>query len=165
MICTVLYYISTGDQLCRDVKPGETVEVPLFASFMTDRQPGKQLVLKTELYGWNTFGERESYHQSNQEIPFEPWMAKALSPLKITMPEKPALAVLALCLENEAGVVLQRNFTTFLVANGSSPRGENNDGVRVVRFAPDQFQGCAVVAEAMERSRRIESGRRGTRLF
>src|SRR6185369_1397363 len=30
------FYISTGSDLCRDVKPGEEVTVPLWASFMTD---------------------------------------------------------------------------------------------------------------------------------
>jgi hypothetical protein len=138
------FYISTGDQLCRDVKPGETVEVPLFASFMTDRRPGNHLVLRSELYGWNTFGERENYLQASRQIPFEPWMAKALPAMTVTMPNKPVLAVLALSLENEAGVVLQRNFTTFLAANGPEPRTENltADGseLRVVRFAPATFK-------------------------
>lgn len=138
-----LYYISTGDQLCRDVKPGEKVEVPLFASFMTDRIPGQHLVLRTELYGWNTLGERETYHRGSEEIPFEPWMNQALPPLKVTMPKQSALAVLAMSLENEAGVVLQRNFTTFLVAAGPAPRTETiqADGskLHVVRFAPDTF--------------------------
>lgn len=138
------FYLSTGDQLCRDVKPGETVEVPLFASFMTDRVPGKQLVLRTELYGWNTLGERETYRASSQTVPFAPWMAKELPPLKVTMPKQAALAVLALTLENEAGVVLQRNFTTFLVAAGPAPRAEKlksaGGELRVVRFAPKSFQ-------------------------
>ena len=31
------FYISTGSELCREVKPGELVGVPLWASFMTDR--------------------------------------------------------------------------------------------------------------------------------
>ena len=139
-----LFYISTGDQLCRDVKPGETVEVPLFASFMTDQRPGDHLVLRSELYGWNTLGERESYRTASEKIPFEPWTARALPPMRVTMPGKPALAVLALSLENEAGVVLQRNFTTFLVANGPEPRTEtlNSGGsrLRVVRFAPNTFK-------------------------
>lgn len=138
------FYISTGDQLCRDVKPGEAVVVPLFASFLTDRNPGKRLVLRSELYGWDALGQRESYLQASQPIAFEPWMAKELPAMKLNMPKKPALAVLALSLENEAGVVLQRNFTTFLVANGPAPRAENlksaGGNLRVVRFAPNTFK-------------------------
>jgi len=138
------FYISTGDQLCRDVKPGESVEVPLFASFMTDRIPGKALALRSELYGWDTLGRRESYHQGTQSIPFEPWLAKELPPIRVVMPPAPALAVLALSLENEAGVVLQRNFTTFLVASGPAPRAETlksaTSELRLVRFAPNTFK-------------------------
>jgi hypothetical protein len=138
------YYISTGDQLCREVKPGETVEVPLFASFLTDRAPGEKLLLRSELYGWNNLGQRETYQQASQPITFEPWLARDLPPLKTTMPSRPALAILALSLENEAGVVLQRNFTTFLVANGLAPRAENltvaGTDLRLVRFAPNTFK-------------------------
>ncbi|MCX6924918.1 MAG: glycoside hydrolase family 2 [Verrucomicrobia bacterium] len=105
---------------------------------------GKRLVLRSELYGWDTLGRRESYQLGGQPIAFEPWLAQELSPMNITMPRKPCLAVLALSLETEAGVVLHRNFTTFLVANGSAPRAEKLESagsdLRVVRFAPDTFK-------------------------
>jgi hypothetical protein len=138
------FYLSTGSELCRDVKPGETVAVPLFASFLTDRAPGKNVVIRTELYGWNTLGQRATYQPAHRTMRFEPWMARELAPLEVVMPPQPALAVLALTLENEAGVVLQRNFTTFLVANGPAPRAEHiksaGSDMRVVRFAPNTFK-------------------------
>ncbi len=146
------FYISTGDQLCRDVQPGESVEVPLFASVMTDRRPGEQLVLRSELYGWNTFGQRERYHQASRTIPFAPWMNEELPPLQVTMPKHPALAVLVLSLENEAGVVLQRNFTTFLVARGPAPR-------RTARVERGPGTGDAVCAPIPSTTR---SGRRNS---
>jgi hypothetical protein len=137
------YYLSIGGDLCCDVKPGETVDVPLFASFLTDRSPGKTLLIRTELYGWNSLGRRETYQRAVSTMPFEPWMARDLPPLRVTMPARPALAVLAITLENEAGVVLQRNFTTFLVADGPSARSETlttDDGeLRIVRFAPNTY--------------------------
>ncbi len=137
------FYISTGDEICRDVTPGQVVEVPLFASFLTDRAPGSRLVLRAQLYGWNNLGQREEYSVSTETIPFEPWMSRELKPLRVMMPKKPALAVLALTLESEAGAVLHRNFTTFLVADGPSPRWEmrNVSGrhQRLVRFAPSTF--------------------------
>ncbi len=137
------YYLSTGSDLCRDVKPGEVVAVPLFASFLTDRSPGKNIVIRSELYGWNSLGQRETYQRAVRTMAFEPWLARELPPLKLTMPAEPALAVLTLSLENEAGVVLQRNFTTFLVANGVSPRAETTRSagseLRLVRFAPNTF--------------------------
>jgi hypothetical protein len=138
------FYLSTGSDLCRDVAPGSTVEVPLFASFLTDQSPGKTLWLKTQLYGWDSLGRRETYAVGRQTLAFEPWMARELAPLKVTMPSTPALAVLALSLENEAGVVLQRNFTTFRVGSGELPRAETIQAApgkpaRVIRFAPNSF--------------------------
>jgi hypothetical protein len=138
------FYLSTGSELCREVAPGATVDVPLFASFLTDQSPGKTLWLKSQLYGWDTLGRKETYALTKQTLAFEPWMARELQPLKVTMPSTPALAVLALSLENEAGVVLQRNFTTFLVAAGAAPRAETipaapEKPVHVIRFAPNTF--------------------------
>jgi hypothetical protein len=137
------FYLSMGSELCRDVAPGQTVEVPVFASFLTDRAPGARLVLRTQLDGWNTLGQRQIFAQATQCLPFEPWMTRELAPLKMRMPGFPALAVLALTLETEAGVVLHRNFTTFLVANGPSPRSEvvtdGSSRIRLVRFAPNTF--------------------------
>ena len=138
------FYLSTGSDLCRDVKPGESVEVPLFASFLTDHSPGKNIVIKAELYGWDRLGQRDNYQQIQWSVPFEAWMSREITPLKLTMPAKPALAVLALSLENEAGVVLHRNFTTFLVADGLSPRAEKitragGAELQVIRFAPKTF--------------------------
>jgi hypothetical protein len=137
------FYLSTGSELCRDVKPGATVDVPLFASFLTDLAPGHSLMLHWELYGWDNLGRRETYQRDQQTIGFEPWLAKELTPLKVTMPGKPALVVLSLSLENEAGAVLHRNFTTFLVADGISPRDETRrtaaGEMRILRFAPATF--------------------------
>ena len=138
------FYISTGSDLCRDVKPGEEVTVPLWASFMTDRATGSQLRLRAVLTGWDTLGRWHWFSQTSQTVPFQPWLSREIEPFKITMPEQPGLALLTLVLEDPAGVVLQRNFTTFLVSNGPAPRDETLDleggRARVVRFAPAGFQ-------------------------
>ncbi len=138
------YYISTGSDLCRDVKPGEEVRVPLWASFLTDRNPGRQLRLRARLTGWDTYGRRQQYSETERTIDFEPWLSREVEALHVRMPERPALTLLSLVLENESGRVLHRNFTTFLVADGPSPRDEQAefDGVRarVLRFAPGSFR-------------------------
>jgi hypothetical protein len=56
------------------------------------------------------------------------------------MPKERSLAVLNLLLEDETGAVLQRNFTTFLVAEGPSARDETVGNRRLVRFAPQSFK-------------------------
>ena len=137
------FYISTGSELCRDVKPGEKVQVPIWASFLTDQAPSPQLRLHTELFGWDDLGHRETYSRASYPIRFQPWLSKALTPLEVSMPNRSALAVLGLTLEDETGVVLHRNFTTFLVALGTSPGSEEvkikNTKARVVRFSPAAF--------------------------
>lgn len=138
------FYLSTGSELCRDVAPGEEVSVPVYASFMTDSAPGKQLRIRAMLTGWDTLGHREWYGQTTEVVEFRPWLAKELQPLRITMPDHPALAILSLALEDESGTVLHRNFTTFLIAKELSPRDEQIEvegaACRVLRFAPASFK-------------------------
>jgi hypothetical protein len=98
------------------VKPGETVQVPLYASFLSDsRAVGDSLVLRTELYGWNSVGERRTYATATRRVPYRPYLSAPLAPLAVTMPNEPAVAVLAVRLEDASGTVLHHNFTTFVV--------------------------------------------------
>jgi hypothetical protein len=137
------FYIASERELCRNVKPGETVTVPLYASFLTDRASGDHLILRAELAGWDNLGRRETYSMSQRTIPLKPWMSEELEPLTITMPGKPALAVLSLMVEDEVGNVLHRNFTTYLAAQGNSPREETVSDKygkwKVIRFSPGSF--------------------------
>ena len=138
------FYLASERELCRDVKPGEKVSVPLYASFMTDSSVSKDLKLRAELSGWDRLGDREFYCQYERKISYSPWKNKELEPLTVTMPGKPALAVLSLVLQDESGGVLHRNFTTYLVSDGESPREEtiasDSGKIKVVRFAPDSFE-------------------------
>lgn len=138
------FYLSTGSDLCRDVKPGEQVTVPLWLSCMAERAPSEQLYVRATLTGWNQLGQREWYARAGQQsVRFQPWFSGELEPLQVTMPDRPALAVLELRLEDETGHALQRNFTTFLVADGTAPRQETvtqSGGQRLlVRFDPRSF--------------------------
>ena len=138
-------YLAVGEELSLAVKPGESVSVPLFASFMTStRAHGDSLVLRTELYGWNSLGERKTYAPAaTRTVPYRPWMNEALEPLQVQMPGEPAVVVLATRLESAAGAVLQRNFTTFVV-EGEAPAEaalETGARARVVTFQPASFAG------------------------
>lgn len=137
------FYVSTGSDLCRDVKPGEQVSVPLWLSFLTDRAPSRQLRLQATLTGWNNLGQRKWFSRSEREIEFQPWFSKEVEPLAVTMPEQRCLAILMLSLEDGCGTVLHRNFTAFLVGDGPAPRQETiqRDGgqIRLLRFAPSSF--------------------------
>jgi hypothetical protein len=139
-----LFYIAPGSDLCADAKPGETVRVPLWASFLTDAAPGSELVLGTELSGWDDLGRKETYSRGERRVPFAPWMSREIDPLEVKMPQKHALALLAFSLEDTTGRVLQKNFTTFLVSAGESPRDETKiagqQKLRILRIPPKSFR-------------------------
>ena len=126
-------YVAVGDpSLSRAARPGEQIDVPLYASFLTGSTAfGDSLVLRAELYGWNTLGERRSYSTVVRRVPYRPWLAARLASLPVTMPSEPAVAVLAVRLEDAAGTVLQRNFTTFVVEGDSPAERTLGDGTRV----------------------------------
>ena len=110
-------YVAVGDPaLSRTVHPGEHIEVPLYASFLSGSTAfGDSLTLKAELTGWNALGEQKSYGTWVTQIPYRPWMSQPLAPLSVTMPDERAVLVLGVRLEDSTGAVLQRNFTTFAV--------------------------------------------------
>jgi len=140
------FYIALERELCTTVKPGQRVDVPVFTSFMSDRDIEGDLILEASLAGWNTLGEKTTYWQGNRQIAYRPWRHEALEPLAVKMPGHSALAVLAVTLKTSDGEVLHRNFTTYQVTDGDSPRqetiksGESNDKtMRVVRFEAKDF--------------------------
>jgi hypothetical protein len=137
------FYLASERELCKAVAPKQKVEVPLWISAMTDEDPGDTLRVDATLYGWDSMGNRETYWQGHSNISYQAWMQKELDPIQLTMPAKPALAVLSLLLKDAAGNVLHRNFTTYLIANESSSRDEtvkiNGQKLRVLRFAPNTF--------------------------
>ena len=126
-------YIAVGDsELTYRAHPGERVIVPLYASFLTGGTAhGDSLTLRSELHGWNTLGEAKRYGSSVARIPYRPWMSQALAPLSLTLPNEPALVVLAVTLEDGKGSTLHRNFTTFVVEGTAPDTARLADGRRV----------------------------------
>jgi hypothetical protein len=111
-------YVAVGASadLSRSVKTGETVEVPLWASFLTGSTAyGGGLVLKTRLDSWNSLGRKRTAFTTEREVAYRPWTSEALPPLSVPMPKEPGVAVLSVELTDRAGAVLHRNFTTFVV--------------------------------------------------
>jgi hypothetical protein len=137
-------YLSTGDQLCREVRPGSVVEVPLWISVLcSDSQVAGELSLKARFWGWNQLGQKRLLSETRRPVSVLPWMSEEIDPLRLEMPTEPMLAILSLWLEDSLGCPLHRNFTTFLVADRFSSRDEiqsiNGAEVRYLRFAPNTF--------------------------
>ena len=126
-------YLAVGDpELSKTVRPGEEVSVPLYASFLSGSTAyGDSLTVRGELRGWNSLGEERRYATVVERVPYRPWMSRALAPLQLTMPNEPAVAVLAVSLEDASGTVLHRNFTTFVVEGTAPTTATLADGKRV----------------------------------
>ena len=137
------FYISTGQDISQSVIPGETVKLPIYVSFMTNKDAGDVLFLHLDLYGWDDLGNVENFSRKLISVPYEPWMNKEFEPVDITMPNKNCVAVLALILKDGAGTVLHRNFNTFIVSSGPARSEEtrvvNQRKLKLLRFAPHSF--------------------------
>lgn len=131
-------YLAVGDPaLSRTVRPGEQVDVPVFASFLSDATLGDSLTVRAELAGWNALGERKTYATLRRRIPYRPWFTGPLAPLPLKVPDEPSVSVLAVYLEDGAGTVLHRTFTTYIVEGEVRTEATLADGqrVRVARVA------------------------------
>jgi hypothetical protein len=137
------FYIASERELCRQVEPGATIQVPLYASFMTDEDVGPRLTLEAQLHGWDTLGIHRIHGGKSQSIEYRPWMSQELPPLELAVPKQPGLAVLTLTLKDAGGNVLHRNFTTYRISAAETSQdqtwGTDSGRLRIVRFAPASF--------------------------
>ena len=133
-------YVALGAYPTVAARPAETVSVPLWASFLTGVSPGPELWLRFELVGHDGLGRFREWWRGERRVAFEPWLSRALEPVAVPMPDARTVAVLRARLEDAAGRVLHRNFTSFVVGEGASPRDETlaADGgkLRLLRVAP-----------------------------
>jgi hypothetical protein len=139
------FYVAPGSYPVTRVEPGQVVDVPVWASFLTDEAPGGGLRLRMELVGHDDLGRFHTWWTAERVLPFAPWMSAPLEPVSVAMPAGRALAVLRLVLEDGAGRVLHRNFTAFVVGGPGAPRdevrvGETRRRERLLRVAPGTFQ-------------------------
>jgi hypothetical protein len=127
-----LYIVVGEPELSRSVQPGERVAVPLYASFLTGSSAfGDSLTLRAELRGWNAAGEERTYQSHVRRVAYTAWASHPVPPLTVTMPNKRAVAVLAVRLEDATGTVLQRNVTAFVVDAPAPDSATLADGRRV----------------------------------
>src|SRR3989442_9820829 len=71
-------YVAVGDsELCHSARPGEQIEVPLYASFLSGSTAfGDSLTLRAELRGWNALGEERTWSTYERRIPYRAWMSE-----------------------------------------------------------------------------------------
>ena len=126
--------------------PGQRLAIPLAASFMTgSRAYGDALTLRTTVTGWDALGRQSTLDEQTRRIPYRPWMTGALDSLVVTAPPGPAVAVVATRLEDAAGSILQRNFTTLVVSGDAPATMRLGDGreARLASVAPSAVSASA----------------------
>lgn len=137
-------YVVVGKELSHEVQPGAKAAVPLYLSVMTDRQAQQVLVLRGSLKSWDNLGRERCVELGlRRPLTCKAWQCGDLEPIEVTMPSEPSVAVLAVAIEDLAGNVVARNFSTFVVRDGVQPRQETvtQEGrkTRIARVAPKDF--------------------------
>jgi hypothetical protein len=130
------YYIAPQGDLCREARAGSMIEIPLFASFMTDRNPGT-LRLETSLAGWDALGNESLTKTATNPVPFKPYMHESIAPAKVILPEQKGLYVLRYELKTAGGTTLGRNFSLIRVKEGKNPATDRK--TELVTIDPAQF--------------------------
>jgi hypothetical protein len=130
------YFIAPQGDLCREVNGGDNIEVPLFASFMTDKNPGL-LNIEVNLLSWDGLGRQTLLKLDNISVQFKAFMNELIAPAKFVMPENAGVYVLQFILKNEGGITLGRNFSILHNKNGKKP--DLGDNTVLYSFEPKTF--------------------------
>ncbi|MDR3260530.1 MAG: glycoside hydrolase family 2, partial [Tannerella sp.] len=131
-----LYYIAPQGELCREAKAGSTLEIPLFASFMTDKNPGA-LRIETNLAGWDALGNESLQQGTAYPVTFKPYLNELVASAKTTLPEQKGIYALRYELKNAEGVTLGKNFSLIYVKEGKNPVSDKK--MDVVTIDPAGF--------------------------
>ena len=129
------WYIQPLCYLYTEQSAGSTLNLPVHASFMTDKDPGK-LTLETQLVGWDALGAFNTFESASIPVAFAPYFVGEAGTVQVRMPDQNGLYLLRMVLKNSRGDVLHRNFTTFRVKDGQTPESEKT---RLVTFEPASF--------------------------
>ena len=111
-----LFYLSTGNEICKTLKANETLEVPLIISVMSGKaMTGNQLFVDYSVDFTDKTGETQTLTSGKMPFDYQPWMQKTLNSLQIKVPEIAGLGIVKLILKDGDGIVLHHNFFNFVV--------------------------------------------------
>lgn len=127
-------YLSTGNEICKTVRGGEIVSVPLFLSSMTDKDLGSRLTIEYSLDFINEIAEEKTYHFDAISVPYSKYVQTFFDPIEIKMPDQNGLSVLKLALKDSTGQVIHRNFMHFEIESSR----EMADYL-IINQSPSQF--------------------------
>jgi hypothetical protein len=116
------FYISTGNEICKNLQAGTVLEMPLYLSVMTGAAvKDNQLVLEYDLDFMDKTGESKRLVHETTKIPYKPWMQQQLPSLTIKMPNYAGLGMVQLRLKDQDGKLLHSNFMHVVVKGGQAP--------------------------------------------
>ena len=130
------FYLSTGNEICKTVKAGETLAIPLFISVMSGETiKGNQLIIEYSIDFLDKTGETKTVSTGKTSFDYQPWMQKQLNELKIQVPETSGLGIVKLTLKDPAGNILHHNFMHFVVHSSQS-----NPDITILEVQPKDFK-------------------------
>ena len=135
--------ITPDINLMSDVEPGETVEIPIWLSVLTDKILSDKAILRYQMQHIDILGnstiEPISAHQN---IDLKAWQLDYIAPLSLSIPEKEGILIINYTLESRTGDPLHKNFSLFRIKDQGGDNGVYNfDGEEqyLVSFRADQY--------------------------
>jgi hypothetical protein len=136
-------YLVPDYDLCTDQRPGTSIEIPVWMSVMKGKLTTESVIVKATLQGWNRMGIEYNLDLGSQAYPIRPWMTEKSGTWKISLPDHEGLAVIAFRVEDPTGNILQHNFISINITNGSdkdqSDESSGSDRFKVLSVKPSSF--------------------------
>ncbi len=131
-----VFYLSTGGEICKTLKGGETLEIPLFISANSGKSmKGDRLFIEYAVDFMDKTGETKTLTTGKVPFDYQPWMQKQLPSLRINAPDLAGLGIVKMTLKDADGTVLHHNLFNFVV---KSPN--NKTGVTILEALPKDFK-------------------------
>jgi len=129
------FYLSAGNEICKTVQGGETVQVPLHLSVMEGKAiKNNQLFINYKVDFIDKAGETSFTIAGKINVDYQPWMQKTLAPLALQMPGIAGLATVQLTLADADGNILHHNFMNVVVKSAS-----NKPNTTIVEVLPNKY--------------------------
>ena len=130
------FYLSTGNEICKTVRGGETFAVPLFISVLSGKLiKGDQLFIEYTVDIFDKTGESKTLTTGKTSFSYQPWMQKSLDALPIKVPDLPGLGIVKLTLKDIDGHILHHNFIHFVVQSSQS-----KPNITILEVQPKDFK-------------------------
>ena len=130
------FYLSTGNEICKNVKGGETFTVPLFISVMSGKSlKNDQLFIEYSVDFFDKTGETKILTTGKTSFTYQPWMQKELEALTIQVPDMAGLGIVKLTLKDADGHILHHNFIHFVAQSA-----QLNSNITILEVQPKDFK-------------------------